>query len=131
MALDTIVCSDCNEAIDTINDTTDYRTPCLSCGGKSLTVLKSLDDSVTTQSGIRAIGYAASKTKWFLKLMSEPSFTHFLGKWSHRLKIENKRLDEYVELVNNPETGEVLHECREPLSQHRGHGSTKKSNDSN
>jgi len=33
--------------------------------------------------------------------------------------------DIYHEVVTDPETGEVVHECREPLSQHRQHGTAK------
>jgi hypothetical protein len=58
--------------------------------------------------------------------MSEPSFTSCLGIWSRRLKVEDKKSDKYLEVVTNTETGEILHECIEPLSQHRGHGSEKK-----
>ena len=127
----TVVCTDCSTEISTANDTNSYRTPCNQCGGQKRTNQALLDCSQDVRAGLRLVGYVRSKTKWFLKLMSEPSFTRSLGQWSHRSKIENKRADEYVELVTNPETGEVLYECREPLSQHRGHGSAKKSNDSN
>ena len=34
--------------------------------------------------------------------------------------------DEYVERVTDIETGQVIHECVEPFSQHVGHGSAKK-----
>ena len=32
----------------------------------------------------------------------------------------------YHEKVEDPETGEIVHECTEPLSNHRGHGNDKK-----
>jgi len=75
--------------------------------------------------GLRGVAYRISKTKWFTKFMAESSFTHRLGIWSHRSKVEDKKSDEYLEIVTNPETGEILHKCEEPLSQHRGHGSAK------
>ena len=31
----------------------------------------------------------------------------------------------YRETFLDPETGEVLHHCEEPLTEHRGHGSAK------
>ena len=31
----------------------------------------------------------------------------------------------YEESVVDPKTGEVIHECCEPLDQHRGHGSAR------
>ena len=33
--------------------------------------------------------------------------------------------DLYKEKITNPTTGEVIHECEEPLSKHQGHGSAK------
>lgn len=77
--------------------------------------------------GLRGIAYRISNTKWFTKFMAEPSFTHRLGIWSHRLKVEDKRSDKYLEIVTNPETGEILHEAEEALFQHQGHGSARKS----
>ena len=33
--------------------------------------------------------------------------------------------DHYHEKVTDPETGEIIHESDEPLSEHQGHGSAK------
>jgi hypothetical protein len=44
----------------------------------------------------------------------------------HRKKTENRRENRYTEVVKDPETGEIVHEVEEPLSEHRGHGSAKK-----
>jgi hypothetical protein len=33
--------------------------------------------------------------------------------------------DRYDEVVIDPETGEIVHESHEPLSEHWGHGSAK------
>jgi hypothetical protein len=44
----------------------------------------------------------------------------------HREKTENRRDDRYTEVVKDPDTGEIIHECDEPLRAHRGHGSAKK-----
>jgi len=49
-----------------------------------------------------------------------------LGKWMHLERFFDHRGDRYVEKVTDPETGEIIHHCDEPLSEHRGHGSDKK-----
>lgn len=53
--------------------------------------------------------------------------------YSHdRLKIVKKQrfidheADIYSETVTDIESGETIHECEEPLSCHKGHGSAKK-----
>jgi len=38
----------------------------------------------------------------------------------------DKKNDKYKEIVKNKETGEIIHFCEEPLSEHRGHGYAKK-----
>ena len=39
----------------------------------------------------------------------------------------DREADTYDETVTDPESGEIVHECHEPLSEHRGHGSAKRS----
>ena len=33
--------------------------------------------------------------------------------------------DQYQEVVTDPSTGEAVHRCEEPLSQHTGHGDAR------
>jgi len=47
-----------------------------------------------------------------------------------RMVIKERHWDKvsncYFERITGIETGEVIHECEEPLTEHRGHGSAKK-----
>ena len=47
------------------------------------------------------------------------------GKWNKKERYLNKDSDTYKEVVVDPETGEIVHYCEEPLSQHQGHGDAK------
>ena len=49
--------------------------------------------------------------------------------WMHKSRTIDKDKDQYSEIVTEPETGEVIHRCEEPLSKHRGHGSAKTKKD--
>ena len=40
-------------------------------------------------------------------------------------RLIDKNSDVYFERVTDLETGQVIHECSEPLSQHRGRGTAK------
>jgi hypothetical protein len=40
-------------------------------------------------------------------------------------RIIDREKDLYKEVVKDPDTGEIVHECEEPLSQHIGHGTAK------
>ncbi len=51
------------------------------------------------------------------------------GKWMKKTRIIDKNNNKYIEKVIDPETGEIVHENEEPLSDHYGHGSAKTKND--
>lgn len=42
-----------------------------------------------------------------------------------KLRRIDRENDRYDEVVADPETGDIIHETHEPLSQHRGHGSAR------
>jgi len=63
----------------------------------------------------------------------KPSREHVIGpetSASGRLVMKERHIDKqsdsYLERITDMETGEVIHECEEPLSMHRGHGDAKK-----
>lgn len=47
------------------------------------------------------------------------------GRWMRKRRLIDRGQDLYEETVVDAETGEVRTDCREPLSQHWGHGSAK------
>jgi hypothetical protein len=48
------------------------------------------------------------------------------GQWMHLTRTIDRATNLYSEQVVDPRTGEVVHQCEEPLSAHSGHGSAKK-----
>jgi len=49
--------------------------------------------------------------------------------WVDKYRRIDKDKDLYEETVVDKKTGKILHSCKEPLSQHRGHGSAKMKNE--
>jgi len=47
------------------------------------------------------------------------------GRWYKLERIIDRNNKRYKEIVTNPETGEVVHLCDEPLDEHTGHGSDR------
>jgi hypothetical protein len=47
------------------------------------------------------------------------------GKWMDKHRRIDHPADQYEETVTDPETGEIIHHCKERLSEHTGHGSAK------
>jgi hypothetical protein len=61
----------------------------------------------------------------FIEQRSGDSLHRKTEKWMKLSRVIDRDRDLYVEKVIDPETGNVIHECSEPLSAHRGHGSAK------
>lgn len=99
--------------------------PCPDCGSKLRLFKKEVSGSLSFRGGVRGVAYRESKSKWFARFRSEPSFYRRLGIWVQRLMSLNKKSDSYSETVTNPQTREVIHQCSEPLSEHTGHGSAR------
>ncbi len=126
-----VACGHCEKILDESSAIPeDQRAPCPDCRSISRKVHKGIADSLTVRDGIRGKARSGEAGKpggkpW-LTTMSEPSWSYSAEKWVHREKTENRREDRYTEVVKDPDTGEIIHEVDEPLSEHRGHGSAKK-----
>jgi hypothetical protein len=48
------------------------------------------------------------------------------GRWMHKVQIVDREKDRYFKEVIDPETGEIVRRCEEPLSRHQGYRSAKK-----
>ena len=48
------------------------------------------------------------------------------GRTSHVSRLIDRANDRYFKVVTDSRTGEVLHQCDEPLSEHRDHGAARK-----
>ena len=49
-----------------------------------------------------------------------------LNRWVTKHRIVDRDADRYLEFVVDDETGDILHECEEKLSDHQGRGLAKK-----
>lgn len=48
------------------------------------------------------------------------------GKWLQKKLLADKDNNLYEKTLTDPETGTIIHHCKEPLDKHTGHGSAKK-----
>ncbi len=124
-----VFCSSCGQAID--EDTgqpSENRNPCSHCGSSQRTINVSIQESVTVREKIRMQGKHDGKGKPFVDQTQGDDLHRKTGIWMKLSRVIDRDNDLYHETVKNPETGEVVHECKEPLSEHRGHGAAKKKN---
>lgn len=105
------------------------RIHCPNSGSKNRKFGVEINAVAEVKAGMRAKARSGQAGKpggkpW-LTTLSEPSWSRDRKKWVHRQKTENRRDDRYTEVVWDPDTGEIVHQCDEPLSAHRGHGSAR------
>jgi uncharacterized Zn finger protein (UPF0148 family) len=105
------------------------RSPCPQCGSSARTFEVHIAETVQVYESMRAQGKrpslpSAKKLRW--DAFSGREYSVRLKKMVGKERSIDKDRDLYFERVTDLETGEAIHECMEPLSEHFGHGSAKK-----
>ena len=117
-----VVCSDCGHPFVSAEE------KCQNCGSLNKTLTISLDvpplPKLMLKGNVKDKTFP-SKHNRRVRFMTGDELSKN-GKWIKLTRTENKDIDEYLEKVVDPETGKIIHECQEPLHQHRDHGSAKK-----
>ena len=119
-------CSACGVPIDTKLDKADERQPCSKCAATARTINVSITEAVTARAGLGVKAKHQGDKKPFIEDLSLPSFSVNRQKLVHHQRVIDRDKDIYLEKVTDYETGELIHECEEPLSSHTSHGSAKK-----
>lgn len=126
---DTIECADCGTEVDGRGDTPEQRVPCSKCGSTKRNYHVSISEAVTVRDGIGVKAKRAGEKKPYIEDLSVPDHSRSLGKVVHRARVIDRDNDRYFEKITDYESGEVIHHCEEPLSQHQGHGNAKPKKD--
>lgn len=119
-------CGKCKSILNEPSDITpEKRAPCPSCGSTS----RAFDVEIT--SGLKLHGSLGMKAKHpgpqkpFIEQFSGVELWRKFKKLVKKERIIDRDNNLYVERVEDIETGEIIHYCKEPLSKHFGHGSAK------
>jgi hypothetical protein len=134
MASDTTVVK-CAKCSTVINDAPDVpvadRTLCPTCGSTArLFEVEIRETSVLRDSrGMKARHGGAGRP--FFEAKEGANLHRKSGRWMQRDLVIDRDNDRYLERVVDPETGAVIHECEEPLSQHQRHGTAKRKGNAN
>ena len=121
-----VQCGACKRPLDEpANLPAEARQPCPACGATA----RAFDVSITENLHFHeklGFKHKDSAGKKIAQGVSGDDLFRKIGKWMRLERFFDHRGDRYVETVTDPETGEIIHHCDEPLSQHRGHGRDKK-----
>jgi len=124
-----VKCDQCGQEIDEKDNLqASEREPCPSCGSISRALVRVINEKVPVRDRFQ------SKLKGALLRPGRPARElkqgHDLhrktGIWRLLSRLIDRENDLYHEKIVNTETGEVVHELKERLSEHVGHGSAKK-----
>jgi hypothetical protein len=64
--------------------------------------------------------------KAIAELRSGDDLWEMKNKWMSKSRVVDWKNNRYRETITDPQTGEIVRHCDEPLDLHRGHGSAKK-----
>jgi hypothetical protein len=127
MSISTTNCAACDLPLPN-DDPGAPRMPCPQCGSTRRYALEAIEESMNfrdSHHGKQKRPDLPSDKKLRADFYSRDEFSHKYGKLVRAERTIDKDADLYHERISDIETGEVLHECNEPLSQHVGHGYAK------
>lgn len=125
-----VLCSDCNAQLPVEFGQEVAGKSCPFCGSKKLRLQLHFRDALelSVYSNMNAKvkdPRLPSKKNPRLHIFSGDDLRKSDGKWMKKDRIIDREKNRYIEKVVDPETGEVVHHCDEPLTEHYGHGSAK------
>lgn len=133
MAVDAVVvhCGACQARLEEDpHAPAEQRGPCPHCGSASRHFKVSMSETVTVRSKLTAKGRRTGERQPFIEQTVGDDLHRKTGRWMKLHRVIDRLKNWYNERVTDPATGDVVHECDEPLTEHRGHGSAKLKPDS-
>jgi hypothetical protein len=122
-----VKCAGCSAIIDEdVNISIEQRAPSHNCGSTNRLFEVRIDETVTFRDALSVKARHGTGGQPFYEGKSGPDFHRATGRWMQRDLTVDRENDRFVEHVIDPNTGETIHSCEEPLSEHRGHGNAKK-----
>lgn len=119
-------CGNCGAHLAPATPETEAAQACPNCGSTRKNFFVSIVETLVLRDGLGMKARRVGQKKPFAESLSVTSASRSLGKLVHHERLIDRDNDLYHEKVTEYETGNVIHEKREPLSQHVGHGSAKK-----
>jgi len=121
-----VLCGKCKLVLEEDPHTTpEQRIPCPSCGSTARIFQVGIHDGIVMKSKLGMKAKHPGGGKPFIEQVIGDDLHRKTGKWMNLTRVFDRENDLYKEIITDPITGEVIHECIEPLSKHTGHGDAK------
>ena len=85
-----------------------------------------LEGKVSVKSSLDLKAKGGGRGKPFMAVKEGDSLSISRGRWMRVLQIVDRRNNRYRKVVTDPETGEVLRDVDEPLTDHTGRGDARR-----
>jgi hypothetical protein len=110
-------CAQCSSVLDEEpNIPVGQRTPCRNCGSTSRRYEVEIAETVTLRTSLGMKARHGTGGRPFYQAKSGADLHRATGRWLERELVIDRQNDRYAENVIDPQTGEVVHVCEEPLS---------------
>jgi len=116
--MEEIRCRDCGQKLSKSDEF------CPNCGSKKLDKVLILEEKLEIHERIKGKSKEEG-AKPVQEFTAGDDLHRKSEKWHHREMYIDRKNDFYREIVKDKTTGEIIHKCEEPLSEHIGHGSAK------
>jgi hypothetical protein len=103
------------------------RSPCPTCGSMARVIEVSITETLEAHDSVGFKHKREGHPKPIAEGISADDFFRKEEKWVTKERLIDREANRYHEKVTNPDTGEVIHICDEPLDEHIGHGAGKRS----
>lgn len=104
----------------------EVRNDCPKCGYKIVKVSLEANIKVDVRMQYRGKSHKKINKRPSFEFKGGQEFSHSKGKYVNRDNKIDREKNKYTEKVSDRETDEIIHECKEKLSEHFNHGSAKK-----
>lgn len=119
-------CGECGAEISEVpNVQPEQRKPCPSCGSILRAIQVSISERVVIREKLGLKARHKDAKKPYIESVSGDDLHRKTGKWMKLSRLIDRENNHYREEIKDPSTGEIIHHCEEPLSDHKGHGSAK------
>jgi hypothetical protein len=125
MTMMNVQCGECGTPLNESPSDADAQ-PCPACGSITRLIKVSIEDTLTLTSTLGHKAKREGERKPFSEGKQGDDWSRRLGRYVTLSRHIDRDNDRYTETVTDPQTGEIIHQCSEPLNQHLGHGSDTK-----
>ncbi len=122
-----VYCGSCAMLLEESPGLTDeQRLPCPARGSQLRHITMDIHETIAIRERFAVRVKEKGEKKPTLEEVQGDDLSRKTGEWLKKKRIIDRKNNRYREVITNPRTGQVIHQCEEPLSQHCGHGSAKR-----